>query len=178
MLTPETIKNLAQKYQTTAGNIRQEYIQHLFLAYFYQQPQASKVYFKGGTALRIMYNSPRFSEDLDFSATLYSVAPLEEAVLATLQAIEREAIPAEIRDTKKTSGGYLAIIVFTLGADKVNLRLEISLRQVAKGNKTGTVATIVSDFLPPYTLVGLDQKQLVGEKLPGAAEPGQAKGFL
>lgn len=34
---------------------------------FYQEKEAEAILFKGGTALRLIYQSPRFSEDLDFS---------------------------------------------------------------------------------------------------------------
>ena len=38
--------------------------------YLYQEKLSEKIYFKGGTCLHLFYNSPRFSEDLDFSTTL------------------------------------------------------------------------------------------------------------
>ncbi|MBI4675942.1 MAG: nucleotidyl transferase AbiEii/AbiGii toxin family protein [Chloroflexi bacterium] len=62
------------------------------MSYFYQQPQTDRIYFKGGTALRTLYDSPRFSEDLDFSSSLTSIRPMEQAVLETLAEIERENI--------------------------------------------------------------------------------------
>jgi len=67
MLDREIIRKLALQHQTTEINIAREYVQHLFLSVFYQEPDSEKVLFKGGTALRITFQSPRFSEDLDFS---------------------------------------------------------------------------------------------------------------
>jgi len=99
---------------------------------------------------------------LDFSTTLQHVDPLEEALLTTLKEIELEGIHAEIQEAKKTTGGYLAIVVFTIGTDKVIIRLEVSLRE---GDKRGVVETIVSDFIPPYTITALAKNQLVGEKM-------------
>ncbi len=55
MITVEAIRALAAKLQTTELNVRREYCQHLFLSYFYQQSLTDQVYFKGGTALRIIY---------------------------------------------------------------------------------------------------------------------------
>jgi predicted nucleotidyltransferase component of viral defense system len=63
MIANDALKTLATKLQTTELNVRREYFQHLFLSYFYQQPLADWIYFKGDTALRMLYNSPRFSED-------------------------------------------------------------------------------------------------------------------
>ncbi len=89
MITNEHMRVLAIKYQSTELNIRREYLQHLFLSYFYQQPATDTVYFKGGTALRIIYQSPRFSEDLDFSTAHSGTKEIEQAILRTLYAIER-----------------------------------------------------------------------------------------
>lgn len=61
-----------------------EYFQHLFLSYFYRQEQTDKMYFKGGTALRFLYKSPRFSEDLDFSSAHHDISGIENAVMNTI----------------------------------------------------------------------------------------------
>ncbi|MBN1444929.1 MAG: nucleotidyl transferase AbiEii/AbiGii toxin family protein [Candidatus Omnitrophica bacterium] len=58
---------MALQYKTTEINIAREYVQHLFLSSLYREKSSEKVLFKGGTALRIVFQSPRFSEDLDFS---------------------------------------------------------------------------------------------------------------
>lgn len=162
MIAPETIKKLAVKHQTTELNILREYFQHLFLSYFYQQKESAKIYFKGGTALRIIYQSPRFSEDLDFSSTLKDVSVLEKIIIAALSEIEKEAVRNEIREAKKTSGGYLAIIDFFVENKIVSVQLEISFRDKKMKGETIVVA---ADFLPPYTLAQLTLDQLVEEKI-------------
>ncbi len=162
MISDDTLINLRTRYQTTDINIRREYVQHLFLSYFYQRPQASQIYFKGGTALRIIHKSPRFSEDLDFGSTLHDVDEIEKAVLDTLIAIHREGIETEIIESTKTSGGYLALIDFMLGSLTIRLRIEASFREK---ELVGEVETVLSDFVPPYTINGLSQEQLVEGKL-------------
>src|SRR5947199_9599316 len=108
MISDDTLTILRNRYQTTELNVRREYVQQLFLSYFYQHSQTDKIFFKGGTSLRIVYKSPRFSEDLDFGSTLHDISEIERAVLETLIAIQREGIETEIIVSKKTSGGYLA----------------------------------------------------------------------
>ncbi len=162
MITRDTIQVIANKYQTSELNVRREYVQHLFLANFYQQDQTSEIYFKGGTALRIVYNSPRFSEDLDFSASFHSISHIESAIVNTLKEIEREGIVTEIKESKKTTGGYLAILNFTLDDEMVTVQIEISKRE---GEKSGEVKTISNDFIPPYILVSWAQKSLIAEKI-------------
>ncbi|MRR29408.1 hypothetical protein EG834_03530, partial [bacterium] len=132
MITIEAIQAFATKLQTTELNVRREYYQHLFLSYFYQQPSSDLVYFKGGTALRVIYNSPRFSEDLDFSSSLTNIHPLEDAVVGALAEIARENTEVDITESKITSGSYLAIIHFRNDDMPVAVKLEISLREGEK----------------------------------------------
>jgi predicted nucleotidyltransferase component of viral defense system len=162
MIANDVLATVAIKYQTTELNVRREYMQHLFLSYFYQQPQAKEIYFKGGTALRIVYGSPRFSEDLDFGSTLHDIDEIERAVLATLIEVQREGISSDIIESKKTSGGYLAVIDFVLGKTVIRLRFEASFREKELESET---ETIVSDFIPPYIINSLAQEQLIGGKI-------------
>jgi predicted nucleotidyltransferase component of viral defense system len=162
MISDHALNILKDKYQTTGINVRREYVQHLFLSYFYQQPVTSQIYFKGGTALRVIYKSPRFSEDLDFGSTLTDIHEIEEAVLETIIAIKREGISAEIIESKETTGGYLAVIDFYLASNQVRLKIEISFREK---ELSGNIETIFGDFIPAYTINALSQEQLVGGKL-------------
>ena len=162
MISQDVQKTLAQKYQTTELNVRREYVQHLFLSYFYQQPQTDKIFFKGGTALKILHNSPRFSEDLDFSTVLSQIAPIEQALIQTLVELEKEGISANLKEAKITSGGYLARISFQLYNQSIEILLQISLRE---GDKRGELMTVVNDFMPTYTIMVLMREQLVAEKI-------------
>jgi predicted nucleotidyltransferase component of viral defense system len=162
MISDDTLLKITNKYQTTELNVRREYVQHLFLSYFYQQPQTSEIFFKGGTALRIIYKSPRFSEDLDFGSTLHDVNEIEKAVLDTLIEIQREGIESEIIESKETSGGYLGIFDFALGSVTVHLKIEASFREK---ELIGEAETIQSDFIPAYTIYALSQEQIVEGKL-------------
>lgn len=171
MITYDLILKLANKYQTTEVNIRREYFQHLFLSYFYQQPQANVIYFKGGTALRMIYKSPRFSEDLDFSALYSDIKSIEQAVVRTVSEVEKENVKVALIESKETSGGYLGTINFE---DQVVLHLQISLRE---GDKTGEVTTIINDFVPTYTVMILSKDELVDEKMRALLNRQKARDF-
>ncbi|MFA4817823.1 MAG: nucleotidyl transferase AbiEii/AbiGii toxin family protein [Parcubacteria group bacterium] len=162
MISFEEIEKLAKKYQTTRGNILREYFQHLFLSYFYRQKEAGKIYFKGGTALRLIYKSPRFSEDLDFETTEKNIKPIEQAVAATLAEIEKEGIEVEILEAKKTTDGYLAIVQFKTTLGILSIQLEIS-RRPAKN--FGEAAVVAGDFIPPYAIQQLREEDLVKGKI-------------
>lgn len=174
MISQSAIQNLAQKLQSTELNIRREYIQHLFLSYFYQQVDSETIYFKGGTALRIMYQSPRFSEDLDFSSSATTINRIEHILVQTNREIEREGIKIDIKEAKITSGGYLAIINFLLGNQEVAIQLEVSQRT---GKMKGEVITVINDFILPYTIVSLAREQLVEEKIKALLTRQKARDF-
>jgi predicted nucleotidyltransferase component of viral defense system len=55
-----------EKLQIFKKNILREYIQYKILEIIFNSPFANKVVFMGGTALRIVYDNSRFSEDMDF----------------------------------------------------------------------------------------------------------------
>lgn len=173
MISKEFIKKLAIKYQTTELNIKREYIQHLFLSYFYQTPESTNVFFKGGTALKIIYQSPRFSEDLDFSSCI-NKKQIEDLIIMTLQEIRREGVDVEIIESKKTSGGYLAKLIFHLGEDRIGMMIQISQR--SKNKKSETI-TIVNDFLPAYILVMLEKEELIKEKVIALLTRGKPRDF-
>ena len=67
MLSRDSLQRQAVAWQTSFLNVIREYVQHLFLSHLYALPQSDHLAFKGGTALRLLYGSPRFSEDLDFT---------------------------------------------------------------------------------------------------------------
>lgn len=173
MITIETLEELARKNQTGVfPNIVREYFQHEFLSDLYKLPGAEKLMFKGGTALRIVYGSPRFSEDLDFS--LFGVvqhrirAFAEELFVKVLVEIERVGIKVELGDkSNATTGGYIGIASFSLHEyQPVNVEINISSRNGR--DLRGEMDSIVSEFAPAYNIIHLPQNELVDEKIFGA----------
>ena len=68
MLTQRQLQRIAQRHRIGLQAQERDYIQHLFLSVLYGRSQG--LLFKGGTALRVLHRSPRYSEDLDFNSTL------------------------------------------------------------------------------------------------------------
>lgn len=173
MIAKETIIALAFRYQTSEfPNIVREYFQHVFLTELYRLPDAEKMLFKGGTALRIVYGSPRFSEDLDFS--LFGVEQrlakkfIEDIFVKVLVETEKAGIRVEI-DSKsdETSGGYFGAATFSGGNyQPVSVEINVSTRNGRK--VSGETDSIANDFVPAYTILHLSQEELVEEKIFGA----------
>lgn len=174
MISEDTLIAVAKKEQTTQLNIRREYFQHLFLSYFYRQPDSDTVYFKGGTALRLLYHSPRYSEDLDFDTPKGNVQKIETIIAAVLGEVEKEGIATDIHEAKPTSGGYLADLSFTGNEATVMIRLQMSFRH---DQRRGEVAQVASDFLPAYTVTQVIQENLVAGKLGALFSRGKPRDF-
>lgn len=174
MISEETILNLTNKYRTNLVNIRREYFQHLFLSYFYQQPQAENIFLKGGTNLRLLHNSPRFSEDLDFDSAFIDYQGIESLVLETLSQMEKENIKFFIKEGTQTSGGFLAVILFEGFDQPVEIQIEISQREE---EKKGEVVAVTNDFIPTYNVVSVTEQQLVSGKIRALLERKKARDF-
>jgi predicted nucleotidyltransferase component of viral defense system len=159
MLSQATIKEFAIKWQTNTRNVAREYVQHLFLSYLYQFPESEKLAFKGGTALRLLFRSPRFSEDLDFTG---NGKPFHVKTLLsqTVEKISKEEIPFETRESKPTSGGYLALYRCHIHGQDIGIELNISFR--TKTKLEPILAT--SPLIPSYQCLVLPMKDLVREK--------------
>jgi len=170
MITKETLQKLARQYQSGVfPNIIREYFQHVFLSELYKLSGAQNLLFKGGTALRIIYGSPRFSEDLDFS--VFKVADrtikkyIEDLFVQVLMEIERTGIKVEIgEESDRTTGGYFGMATFTiLDYQPVGVEINISARNGR--DVKGEVDSVANDFVPTYTLIHLPQDELVNEKV-------------
>jgi len=175
VIEKKQVQDLANRWQTTADNVIREYFQQLFLSYLYREKGSDGLLFKGGTALRIIWQSPRFSEDLDFTGAGISIKGIEALMEETLARIEMEGIQAEIIESKSTSGGYLAIFQFESGEHKSRIQVEVSLRDGKKG--LGTAVLVQSDLVMPYTLIHLREDVLVSEKIRACLMRGKARDF-
>jgi len=174
MISRIAIEQLTKRYQTDETTIIREYFQHLFLSYFYQENDAADIYFKGGTALRLIYQSPRFSEDLDFSATMHTITPIEDAVIATLEQLSKEGIATDIEESTPTTGGYIGIARLGAYDTIIPLHLEVSLR---KGKKAGETVSITNEYIPSYSVVQLNEKELITEKIAALFSRGKPRDF-
>jgi predicted nucleotidyltransferase component of viral defense system len=173
MISIETLEKLGKQYQMGIfPNIVREYFQHVFLSEFYKLPNAEKLLFKGGTALRVVYGSPRFSEDLDFS--LFNVSNhevksfVEGLFIKTLAEIEKMGTLVTLGERfGATSGGYLGIATFKM-FDYQPIGIEINISTRSDTIIKGEVDSIANNFVPTYTVVHLPQTEIVEEKIFGA----------
>lgn len=109
MTHPALIKML-EKYDLTNSNSSydalREILQEIVLLGLYDAGFFKHAAFYGGTALRILHNLPRFSEDLDFSLLQsnpdFNLVPYEEAIVSTLKAFGFD-VTIEIKEKNNSS---------------------------------------------------------------------------
>src|SRR3989338_6390258 len=169
MISIETFEKLGRQYQVSVfPNIVREYFQHIFLGELYKLPNAEKLLFKGGTALRIVYGSPRFSEALDFS--LFGV-PQKEAkhfveglFVDVLSEIEHFGVRVELGEKiGATSGGYFGVATFHISEyPPVGVEINASSRNMA--DVRGETDSIANNFVPTYTVIHFPKTRLLKKK--------------
>ena len=163
MIEKKFLQETAVKKETSFRNILREYFQHLFLTEFYKQPSSENYLFKGGTALKLLFNSPRFSEDLDFSGFKKGSKAYEKVLEQTLLSFSLENIKVDLLESKSTSGGHLAIIDFFAFEEKIELRSEISFR--GKKSLEREILLAAPSVVPSYKVYSLSRELLVEEKI-------------
>jgi len=176
MLSKEVLNKLAIKTQTSEDNIAREYVQHIFLSVLGQIEGAAKLLFKGGTALRLIYKSPRYSEDLDFTGSGISVKEIEDLLQEAFLEMERLGFIVHLEDATTTTGGYLGKIYVEFYNYRILIKLEISLR--AKKKIEAATAFVESDFVPNYLIYHLPQDILVGEKISALLSRGKPRDYF
>jgi len=85
-------------------SILKEYLQYKILRSIFESKYANKLSFLGGTALRIVHNSTRFSEDLDFDNFNLNENEFEKLGQVIRKDLELEGLQVEIN--AKTDNTY------------------------------------------------------------------------
>ncbi|MEA1962774.1 MAG: nucleotidyl transferase AbiEii/AbiGii toxin family protein [Patescibacteria group bacterium] len=106
MLTFEQIKNEYSQeiIQRNPKAILVEYLQYELLDSLYKQKNSEKLSFMGGTSIRIVYGSQRFSEDLDFDNFGLSYLDFEQVLEKVMADMRNKGLEIEFRLLKK--GAY------------------------------------------------------------------------
>jgi len=174
------IQNLKSPIQ--ARNQAREYLQALILQSLQRAGAMTSLAFHGGTALRFLYDLPRYSEDLDFALERH---PATYDFRALLQAIRRDLevqgyqVSVKVNDQKTVHSafvrfsGLLYELKLSPHADEV---LAVKL-EVDTNPPTG--ASLATTLVRHYTLLNLqhhDQASLLAGKLHALLQRPYVKG--
>lgn len=165
MITFEQLDEISKKWKIDRFTVLREYLQVLFLSNLYSLKESNSIYFKGGTAIKLLYNSYRFSEDLDFTTT--SEPDRAKQLLLTAQensATEVEGIGINSWDVKPYAVTARLKYKSAIAPQPLTVHLEVSLREKPL---TQTVVQLESLFpINPYPLVvAMRAEELLAEKV-------------
>ena len=82
-------------------NILREYLQYKILEIIFNSKYAEELTFLGGTALRIVYNNSRFSEDLDFDNFTLTEEQFADLAQEVKKGLELQGYEVEIKNVFK-----------------------------------------------------------------------------
>lgn len=115
MLTYDSLIEQAKSREmpiTKMRGILREYLQILILKEIYKTKSGKKLYFTGGTYLRLAHNMKRFSEDLDFNTNKITKSEFENLLKKIKIELRRLGINSEIR-FDHWDNMYVSDIVFS-----------------------------------------------------------------
>ena len=100
-----TLKEIAKQYPDSLRpfkrNLLREYLQYKILEIIFNSPLGNKLSFLGGTALRILYDNTRFSEDLDFDNFGLTEAEFGKLAREAQKGMAKLGFATEIRNVFK-----------------------------------------------------------------------------
>lgn len=165
MITTEQIAALATSFEIDQFSVLREYLQVLFLTYLSRSPDAMHIYFKGGTALRLLLHSFRFSSDLDFTTTL-PPHTVTQRLQAIVQSMAREVPSFQLVQVRNKRSAITAHLRYTSPEVSYPLviHLECSIRERPLTSKTTLLETQYP--ISPYPWVmHLDWSEILAEKV-------------
>ena len=101
LMLKEIEKQYPDNLKPYQRNILREYLQYKILEIIFNSQYASKLSFLGGTALRIVHNNTRFSEDLDFDNFALTEAEFADLATEVQKGMIKLGFETEIRNVFK-----------------------------------------------------------------------------
>lgn len=162
MITQEQVSVLAKKYKINETVIFREYLQLVFLQKLYQKTPSQNIFFKGGTAIHLIYQAPRFSEDLDFSVT-FSVPEFNAYITTVLKRMEDEE-GITWKKKKSISGKQFLLAAENILPYKTYIALDFSFREKVLSNDRSIIQTAYPVLFTSY-VYHLSQEEVLAEKI-------------
>ena len=178
MITKEQILNLSRFYQIDTFTILREYLQLVFLDNLYRMKGMNKIFFKGGTAIRILFGSPRFSEDLDFSTT-YPINKIKEVVKKIEVEIQKEIPSLKILPLYSDQETERFRIKYEGKEVKYPLTIRLDFHRVKKIGKTKTSAIRTKFPIIVFPLIThLTAEEILKEKIEALIDRVKGRDFF
>ncbi len=149
------------------GQVEKDYFQHIILSAISRKMGASLV-FKGGTALQKCGVIPRFSEDLDFTATRrISVESIRETVERVLRTYNYPCETDKMAEDERSAGFRIKIRgpLYRNGRGISTIKIDISKREnLILPPQSRVLSPVYSDILP-YPIKIMSFEEIAAEKI-------------
>lgn len=163
MISLEQIKTLSKKYLINESVVAREYFQLLFLNELYSKPFSSKIYFKGGTAIRLIYGGKRFSEDLDFTV-LINDNDFEIQITEFFKSLTK-IYPIEVKEKESLAGkSYLLSCSIENFEHPIFIKLDFSFREIVIENVKKIITSDYPIIMSNYIFT-LSLNEIIAEKI-------------
>lgn len=127
MLNLSNIEKISKTERIAPLNIIREYLEMEVLYYISQSRLAKEIIFYGGTALRLAYHGPRFSEDLDFIFTHPPTPKAETDLGHALTMVVQNNIGVQLEEVIMKRWTLFGLLHITHDALKHPMRLKIEI---------------------------------------------------
>lgn len=163
MISTANIIKISRESGIDSFTVLREYVQISFLDKLFGFPDAKKLVFKGGTAIRFFLNSPRFSEDLDFTTSLND-KEISEITNKTTSLIKKSIGELKIKDIKSIVGTTKKLYFQSeLSKQPLTIKLDFSKRGDVLRTKIGIVKTNLP-IITTTPIIYMDPEEILVEK--------------
>ena len=140
----QQLNDFKKQINISADQILREEAEMIFLDELAKDKLSAKIVFYGGTALRLVYNSPRFSEDID----LIYIKPINFLEFKKfIQKIIKQNSHWQLKDLKNKRRTMFALILIKDEKLKHNFSLKIEIHKPVKKIKLKTELALIKSPL-------------------------------
>ncbi len=164
MIDPITLKKIARLSRMDSFTILREYLQIVLLNTIFQLSPNHQLVFKGGTALRLFYGSPRFSEDLDFNTNLSRITI--QKLLSKVLTEAKKVIPQIYFKELNSIVGFSAKVYLPtpMAPMPLTIKLDFSEREKTMQIIQNTISTTLP--ISSFSLIHvMSEEEILAEKL-------------
>ncbi|KKP47929.1 MAG: hypothetical protein UR39_C0002G0032 [Candidatus Woesebacteria bacterium GW2011_GWA1_33_30] len=141
MISNNILQELSEGKGIDKYSILREIIQIQFLNELYKNKDSKHLFFKGGTALKIIFGSNRYSEDLDFTTNL-TLKKLNILIDKAIVELKKEYPDVYLKDLDTIQGISKKIILpVDISSQPLTIKLDFSKRENVLDPKLGTIFT-------------------------------------
>jgi predicted nucleotidyltransferase component of viral defense system len=163
MLSREQAKNFSKNFGVSEYVVLREYMQILFLKDLYEQSFSKDLFFKGGTAIRLLYGGERFSEDLDFTVGFPELSFVKS--VEKFFSLLKKHYDMDAKERKSLAGRtYLLTKKVSFLKNPIYIRLDFSMREDVQQPTRNILKTdypiVVQNFI-----YSLSKDEILAEKI-------------